>query len=77
MFYSYISLKNSFVSYDYKTHVGLNHIQLRSQEFRATDTKMTSIFERSIEKKSIIDTGKRSTTPMALQWLFYMVLRTD
>ena len=30
-----------------------------------------------IKKKSIIDTGKWSTSPLALQWFFYSVLRTD
>ena len=38
--------------------------------------KMTSAFVQS-KKKSIIGIGKRSTPALALQWLFYLVRRTD
>ena len=29
------------------------------------------------KKRSIIDTGKRSTPALVVQWLFYLVFRTD
>ena len=44
-----ISLKTSFAF--------LSSRLVRSREFRATDTTMTSTLVQSIEKKSIIDTG--------------------
>ena len=81
MIYSYISLENNFLSYDYITYMWdgtlSNSRLVRSREFCAMDTIMTNF--RTL-KKSIIDTSstcKWSTLPLALQWPFYLLLRTD
>ena len=65
----YLSLKNNTVSYVSRL--------LRSREFVQRKQKWDQLLCTVIKKKSIIGTGKRSTPALALQWLFYLVLRTD
>ena len=75
MFYSYISLKNSFISYDYETFVGqglfLDWSDRENFVQRTQDAKMMSTFVNPIEKSIL------TPPPLPFQWISYFVLKTS
>ena len=60
MFYSYVSLENSFLSYDYNTHVGQGLVPdcLDHKNF-VQQTQKGHLLSYTVLTKSITDTGKR------------------